>query len=112
MDPNSFNLVLVTSIMQKYRHSFVVDSYVLLFQDTDHDENNEASQPSIDMAKGMVETKEKGDQHLTSISKPGGKQGKQGSQGSDPPKEEYIHVRARRGQATNSHSLAERVRIL
>ncbi|KAL5200740.1 hypothetical protein ABZP36_021943 [Zizania latifolia] len=25
-------------------------------------------------------------------------------------KEEYIHVRARRGQATNSHSLAERVR--
>ncbi|KAL0424841.1 UNVERIFIED_CONTAM: Transcription factor [Sesamum radiatum] len=39
-----------------------------------------------------------------------GGQGKQSSQGSDPPKEEYIHVRARRGQATNSHSLAERVR--
>ncbi|GLJ14713.1 hypothetical protein SUGI_0238500 [Cryptomeria japonica] len=28
----------------------------------------------------------------------------------DAPKEDYIHVRARRGQATNSHSLAERVR--
>ncbi|KAH9314615.1 hypothetical protein KI387_023242, partial [Taxus chinensis] len=28
----------------------------------------------------------------------------------DVPKEDYIHVRARRGQATNSHSLAERVR--
>ncbi|KAK4430128.1 Transcription factor [Sesamum alatum] len=79
-------------------------------QDTEHDENNEAPQPSIDMAKGTVETKEKGDPNPTSISKPGGKHGKQSSQGSDPPKEEYIHVRARRGQATNSHSLAERVR--
>ena len=28
----------------------------------------------------------------------------------EPPKD-YIHVRARRGQATDSHSLAERVRI-
>ena len=28
---------------------------------------------------------------------------------SDPPKQDYIHVRARRGQATDSHSLAERV---
>ncbi|MBA0590117.1 hypothetical protein Gorai_018836, partial [Gossypium raimondii] len=28
-----------------------------------------------------------------------------------PPKD-YIHVRARRGQATDSHSLAERVRII
>lgn len=43
------------------------------------------------------------------INKPGGKHGKQGSQASDLNKEEYIHVRARRGQATNSHSLAERV---
>ncbi|KAJ8762521.1 hypothetical protein K2173_007960 [Erythroxylum novogranatense] len=30
--------------------------------------------------------------------------------GEAPPKENYIHVRARRGQATNSHSLAERMR--
>ncbi|XP_019093011.1 PREDICTED: transcription factor bHLH49-like [Camelina sativa] len=34
----------------------------------------------------------------------------QGKQSSDPPKDGYIHVRAQRGQATNSHSLAERVR--
>ncbi|KAL1218513.1 Transcription factor bHLH49 [Cardamine amara subsp. amara] len=34
----------------------------------------------------------------------------QGKQTSDSPKDGYIHVRARRGQATNSHSLAERVR--
>ncbi|XP_019164679.1 PREDICTED: transcription factor bHLH49-like isoform X2 [Ipomoea nil] len=39
-----------------------------------------------------------------------GNDDKQGSQTSDTPKDEYIHVRARRGQATNSHSLAERVR--
>lgn len=32
------------------------------------------------------------------------------SKGSDIPKPDYIHVRARRGQATDSHSLAERVR--
>lgn len=31
---------------------------------------------------------------------------------SEPPKHDYIHVRARRGQATDSHSLAERVSML
>ncbi|XP_006655999.1 transcription factor bHLH49 isoform X1 [Oryza brachyantha] len=36
--------------------------------------------------------------------------GKQAKDNAGSPKEEYIHVRARRGQATNSHSLAERVR--
>ncbi|KAJ8638248.1 hypothetical protein MRB53_012515 [Persea americana] len=38
------------------------------------------------------------------------KQAKDLSQNSDSSKDGYIHVRARRGQATNSHSLAERVR--
>ncbi|XP_041018451.1 transcription factor bHLH74-like [Juglans microcarpa x Juglans regia] len=38
-----------------------------------------------------------------------GKQAKDTSSG-DASRENYIHVRARRGQATNSHSLAERVR--
>lgn len=33
----------------------------------------------------------------------------QNSQPPEPPKQDYIHVRARRGQATDSHSLAERV---
>ncbi|KDP31178.1 hypothetical protein JCGZ_11554 [Jatropha curcas] len=32
------------------------------------------------------------------------------SKTSEPPKQDYIHVRARRGQATDSHSLAERAR--
>lgn len=38
-----------------------------------------------------------------------GKQAKGGSQSVQAPKENYVHVRARRGRATNSHSLAERV---
>uniref|UniRef100_A0A1D1XMA9 Transcription factor bHLH62 n=1 Tax=Anthurium amnicola TaxID=1678845 RepID=A0A1D1XMA9_9ARAE len=39
------------------------------------------------------------------------KQGKENnSKPPEPPKQDYIHVRARRGQATDSHSLAERVR--
>ncbi|KAM7279118.1 hypothetical protein ACFE04_006252 [Oxalis oulophora] len=38
------------------------------------------------------------------------KQGKDNSNSEEAPKDNYIHVRARRGQATNSHSLAERVR--
>lgn len=57
------------------------------------------------------ESQQKGDQQPTSTTKTSGKNTKQGSQASDPPKEDYIHVRARRGQATNSHSLAERVRF-
>lgn len=36
------------------------------------------------------------------------KPGDQKTQPPEPPKD-YIHVRARRGQATDSHSLAERV---
>ncbi|XP_030497119.2 transcription factor bHLH74 [Cannabis sativa] len=39
-----------------------------------------------------------------------GKQAKESSNSGDTQKDNYIHVRARRGQATNSHSLAERVR--
>jgi len=37
------------------------------------------------------------------------KQDRSNSKPPEPPKD-YIHVRARRGQATDSHSLAERVR--
>ncbi|XP_031278985.1 transcription factor bHLH49 isoform X1 [Pistacia vera] len=79
-------------------------------QDTEPDQTRGA-QVSGDGAKDDAENQPKGDQNPTSTTnKAAGKHGKQGSQTSDPPKEEYIHVRARRGQATNSHSLAERVR--
>ncbi|PIA62375.1 hypothetical protein AQUCO_00200402v1 [Aquilegia coerulea] len=39
----------------------------------------------------------------------GNKPAEQSNQPSEAPKQDYIHVRARRGQATDSHSLAERV---
>ncbi|CAN4124675.1 unnamed protein product [Withania somnifera] len=71
-------------------------------QDTDPNRMKGAQQPAAEIQEG--------EQNLNSnASKPGGKNGKQ-AQFSDPTKEEYIHVRARRGQATNSHSLAERIR--
>lgn len=44
-----------------------------------------------------------------------GKKQKKGGKldnGDDEVKKEYIHVRARRGQATDSHSLAERVFLI
>ncbi|XP_074335313.1 transcription factor BHLH089 isoform X1 [Apium graveolens] len=42
--------------------------------------------------------------------KSAGKQSEQSVKPTEPPKQDYIHVRARRGQATDSHSLAERAR--
>ncbi|XP_068637065.1 transcription factor bHLH49-like [Aristolochia californica] len=61
--------------------------------------------------KENIDSKDKGEQNPSSKTpKLGSKHGKDRSQVSDAPKEDYIHVRARRGQATNSHSLAERVR--
>ncbi|GMJ04584.1 CIB1 Like protein 1 [Hibiscus trionum] len=69
------------------------------------------SQSPVEDAKDGAENQQKGDQNQSTVmNKTTTKHGKRGSQASDPPKEEYIHVRARRGQATNSHSLAERVR--
>jgi hypothetical protein len=41
-----------------------------------------------------------------------GKQAKDNSPSGDASKDNFIHVRARRGQATNSHSLAERVHTI
>ncbi|XP_039065341.1 transcription factor bHLH49-like isoform X1 [Hibiscus syriacus] len=64
--------------------------------------------PPTEAAGDGAENQQKGDQKQTTFINMTA--GKQGSPASHPPKEEYIHVRARRGQATNSHSLAERVR--
>ncbi|KAL5063243.1 hypothetical protein RYX36_024980 [Vicia faba] len=76
-------------------------------QDGDSDKAIETSELPRETAK---ESRQKGEQQPTSKTKAYGKNAKQGSQASDSPNEGYIHVRARRGQATNSHSLAERVR--
>ncbi|KAJ4829036.1 hypothetical protein Tsubulata_031542 [Turnera subulata] len=79
-------------------------------QETERDQAK-GTPKSGEATNDNVEIQQKGDQKPNSTTtKAAGKQSKQGSQASDPPKEEYIHVRARRGQATNSHSLAERVR--
>ncbi|KAM7516959.1 hypothetical protein LguiA_006542 [Lonicera macranthoides] len=58
------------------------------------------------------EKKQKIEQHVSPNlrGKQTGKQTKDNSDSGEGPKENYIHVRAKRGQATNSHSLAERVR--
>lgn len=86
--------------------------YVFALQDTEIDKNK-GTPPPTEAATDQTDTQQKGDQNMSATpSKPGGKGGKQGSQASDNPKEDYIHIRARRGQATNSHSLAERVRLL
>ncbi|KAL5706651.1 hypothetical protein ACHQM5_024794 [Ranunculus cassubicifolius] len=71
-----------------------------------------ASQESIEGLKQQDGKKEKTVRSSgpKSGSKPTGKQPKDDSQNEQSSKEDYIHVRARRGQATNSHSLAERVR--
>ncbi|OVA09112.1 Myc-type [Macleaya cordata] len=47
---------------------------------------------------------------MESSSGEGNKPAEQSKQKSEPPKQDFIHVRARRGQATDSHSLAERAR--
>ena len=54
------------------------------------------------------EDDEKGEPKRSSVAS-GKSSGKQIKDNAGSPKEDYIHVRARRGQATNSHSLAERV---
>ena len=60
-------------------------------------------------SKKNLDNKQKGEKSSTvANAKAAGKNAKDSADG---PKEDYIHVRARRGQATNSHSLAERVRF-
>lgn len=76
-------------------------------KDAETDENsnakrikpNEGEENEIDPVKAEEEPKGSGDDS----------QNKANSKPPEPPKD-YIHVRARRGQATDSHSLAERVR--
>ncbi|KAL3732981.1 hypothetical protein ACJRO7_022496 [Eucalyptus globulus] len=80
--------------------------------DTIYDSKEVKKDPSkvnSDVPKEWDEKKQKNEQTLHPNSQ--GKQtGKQVRDNVEAPKENYIHVRARRGQATNSHSLAERVR--
>ncbi|KAK3031806.1 hypothetical protein RJ639_036958, partial [Escallonia herrerae] len=80
-------------------------------QDTGLDQAKGVPQTHSEATKDNTENQDIRDRDPTSTTnKPSGKNGKQGTQAFDSCKEEYIHIRARRGQATNSHSLAERVR--
>ncbi|KAL6839982.1 hypothetical protein ACP4OV_029792 [Aristida adscensionis] len=63
---------------------------------------------SADESNGPEENSGKGKAAQSNSENGGKKQGKD-SKPPEPPKD-YIHVRARRGEATDSHSLAERVR--
>ncbi|XP_023540383.1 transcription factor bHLH62-like [Cucurbita pepo subsp. pepo] len=60
--------------------------------------NGKKIKPEMDAAKGKAEAKDATQKQNNDNSKP-----------PEPPKD-YIHVRAKRGQATDSHSLAERIR--
>ncbi|XP_010273618.1 PREDICTED: transcription factor bHLH74-like isoform X1 [Nelumbo nucifera] len=81
-------------------------------QSLEAEQQKDLSQKTLDGANEQDEKKQKNEQNpgANSRGKVTGKQAKDRSQNGDAPKEDYIHVRARRGQATNSHSLAERVR--
>ncbi|KAK9116401.1 hypothetical protein Sjap_015348 [Stephania japonica] len=79
--------------------------------EVEQDKGGACQSPSEAVKKGDKSKDVEVDQSpVSGPAKAAGKQGKDTSQASDGPKDEYIHVRARRGQATNSHSLAERVR--
>lgn len=66
---------------------------------------------SADESNGAEDNSCKGKAAQSNSENGGKKQGKDTSKLPEPPKD-YIHVRARRGEATDSHSLAERVQFL
>lgn len=72
--------------------------------------SQDTAQLPIDAAKNAADNKQKEEKNSSTMAtvKPSGKNSKLTG---EAHKEDYIHVRARRGQATNSHSLAERVRL-
>ncbi|XP_062199262.1 transcription factor bHLH49 isoform X2 [Phragmites australis] len=69
----------------------------------------QSSHLPADSANESVHSKDKGEESSPATTT-GKSKGKGAKETSESQKEEYIHVRARRGQATNSHSLAERLR--
>ncbi|KAK9740522.1 hypothetical protein RND81_03G041900 [Saponaria officinalis] len=87
-EPNSPNTKAAEGHLQKDHSSETLGS-------KEHDDNWQKSEQNT---------------AANSSGKQAGKQLKDNSQCEDGSKQNYIHVRARRGQATNSHSLAERVR--
>ncbi|XP_062229557.1 transcription factor bHLH77-like isoform X2 [Phragmites australis] len=65
---------------------------------------------SADESNDAEENSAKGKAAQSNSENGGKKQGKDSTSKPPEPPKDYIHVRARRGEATDSHSLAERVR--
>ncbi|KAJ3694756.1 hypothetical protein LUZ60_000133 [Juncus effusus] len=61
-------------------------------------------------AEGITRENNKEEKHIGENGKKSENANNNNNNNSDNNKEDYIHVRARRGQATTSHSLAERLR--
>ncbi|XP_043707927.1 transcription factor bHLH74-like isoform X2 [Telopea speciosissima] len=102
----------LSSSGKKRRRASETQSQFDSAQGIEAEQKMDASEESSEGPKEQDEKKQKGEQSpgANFRGKLTGKQGKDHSQNVEGPKEDYIHVRARRGQATNSHSLAERVR--
>ncbi|KAI3465228.1 hypothetical protein Pfo_021891 [Paulownia fortunei] len=81
-------------------------------KNVEEEQQKDPSGDSSEFPKEDAENKQKFEQNIgpNSRSKQAVKQAKDNSITAEPSKENYVHVRAKRGQATNSHSLAERVR--
>lgn len=67
-----------------------------------------SEQNQLDEQRRKIEENDSSDQ----CDKQVGRQTKDSSVGEEASKGDYVHIRARKGQATNSHSLAERVGYL
>ncbi|KAK6139043.1 hypothetical protein DH2020_027210 [Rehmannia glutinosa] len=78
----------------------------------EEEQHKDPSGDTSDFPNKDDDEKQKFEQNIgtNSRSKQAVKQAKDNLTGDEISKENYIHVRAKRGQATNSHSLAERVR--
>lgn len=93
-------LSIGNTILIKRENSLVQDAETDDNSNTKRIKPNEGEENENSPVKAEEEPKGSGDDI----------QNKANSRPPEPPKD-YIHVRARRGQATDSHSLAERVRI-
>ncbi|CAL4959788.1 unnamed protein product [Urochloa decumbens] len=91
------------------RHAVQVWSKRFHFGSVLQEESSGKRCKSADESNGAEDNSAKGKAAQSNSENGGKKQGKDTSKVPEPPKD-YIHVRARRGEATDSHSLAERVR--
>ncbi|KAL0322973.1 UNVERIFIED_CONTAM: Transcription factor [Sesamum angustifolium] len=102
---DSENGVLGASPNGKGRKSIVHFSIIALNVEVEKQKDQTG-----DIAELPKEYDEKKNSGPSSRGRQAVKEAKDNSSGAEASKENYIHVRAKRGQATNSHSLAERVR--